>query len=64
MRVTMEAKEEKLLWAAISGLDVTVGGLAAFALVLLAAFDPQNSAVPHNAFSVSLTIVKARATRS
>ncbi|BGO94959.1 hypothetical protein NBRC10512_008020 [Rhodotorula toruloides] len=56
MRVTMEAKEEKLLWAAISGLDVTVGGLAAFALVLLAAFDPQNSAVPHNAFSIMFIV--------
>ncbi|BGP34814.1 hypothetical protein JCM10296v2_006638 [Rhodotorula toruloides] len=56
MRVTREAKEEKLLWAAISGLDVTVGGLAALALVLLAAFDPQNSVVPHKAFSIMFIV--------
>ncbi|BGP02913.1 hypothetical protein NBRC10513v2_006641 [Rhodotorula toruloides] len=56
MRVTREAKEEKLLWTAISGLDVTVGGLAALALVLLAAFDPENNAVPHNAFSIMFIV--------
>ncbi|BGP27123.1 frag1/DRAM/Sfk1 family protein [Rhodotorula toruloides] len=56
MRVTREATDEKILWAGISGLDVTMGGLAALALVLLATFDTQNGPIQHNAFSIMFIV--------